>query len=400
MKQFIAIYLIPFIVSIIFTYQIASYPPLNQSIFKENKTNQAIDTNYRFIEHFNHLEFYENDFLHSNSNVENIYMLGSSELTHNSDAIPYQFISNRFDVKVKGVGHAGNQCLSILTQLLAKAEIIKHAPIVIILSPSWFESKTSKGSPSSVFLEFNSNRFLHQIINDKNHNFYCEYVYKRVSDMYQEFNSPNLEIRIMYAQHQASKSWFLQVLYKPILVADKELIGIRNEINPLHPLSHKNFERKAINPNHIKINWDSLFAASKSQVLKNASNNHLGIANELYSEYANKKGRVQPVALHYNQELQDMQMLIKFLNEKHAKASFVISPLNPFYYKNLKDLNPTIQQIEDCLQKYGFNYLNLFESDTAKYDKALLFDVMHLSDYGWYKIDQFIIENYHLTNAS
>jgi poly-D-alanine transfer protein DltD len=38
----------------------------------------------------------------------------------------------------------------------------------------------------------------------------------------------------------------------------------------------------------------------------------------------------------------------------------------------------------------------MFEPDTNKYDKALLSDVMHLSPYGWYKIDRFIIDNYHL----
>ncbi len=138
----------------------------------------------------------------------------------------------------------------------------------------------------------------------------------------------------------------------------------------------------------------------QSQVLKNASNNNLGIANDLYPEFEHKKGHVQPVAPRFNQELKDMQMLIEFLKKKKANVTFIISPLNPFYFKNLKELNPTINHIETCLQDNGFKYLNLFESDTTKYDKALLFDVMHLSDYGWYKIDQFIIENYHLTNAN
>ena len=40
--------------------------------------------------------------------------------------------------------------------------------------------------------------------------------------------------------------------------------------------------------------------------------------------------------------------------------------------------------------------LNIFETDTTQYDKAILRDIMHMSDYGWYKVDQFIINTYHL----
>jgi poly-D-alanine transfer protein DltD len=183
-------------------------------------------------------------------------------------------------------------------------------------------------------------------------------------------------------------------------VRDKKLLAFRNLINPFKEQHHQPFHRNTITTKNININWDSLFATSKNQVLNNANNNHLGIANALYPEFENKTGHIQPVAQLFNQELNDMQVLIEFLKAKNANASFIISPLNPFYFKNLKELDPTIQEIEKCLTANRFKYLNLFESDTTKYDKALLFDVMHLSDFGWYKIDQFIIENYHLSHAN
>jgi D-alanyl-lipoteichoic acid biosynthesis protein DltD len=399
MKQFLVMHLLPLIAGVLITINIAFHPSINNYFFKDNTSKQPIDSNYFFLEHFNHVEFYEDDFLKNNDKTENIFLLGSSELTHPSEAIPYHFISNRFDVKVKGVGHAGNQCLSILSQLLAKQEIINQAPIVIILSPSWFESKATKGTPSAIFLEFNSNRFLHQMIQNNTSNFYSDYLFKRVSDLYQEFNSPNLELRLMFNKYQASKSVLHQLLYKPVIMADEQLMELRNMINPFHSLTHQKFKRNTIMPKDITINWDSLFTKSRNQILNNASNNTMGIANEIYPEFEHKKGHVQPVSITFNQELQDMQVLIKFLNENHAQASFIISPLNPYYFKNLPALNPTIQQIELCLKTNGFKYLNLFESDSTKYDKALLFDVMHLSDFGWYKIDQFIINNYHLANA-
>lgn len=400
MRQFVVIYLLPFVASIFFTVFIALNPEYSGLFFTDSDIDKEINTDYSFIEHFNHQPNLEDDFLNSNANSENIFLLGSSELTHNTDAIPYHFISNQFDVKVKAVGHAGNQCLSILTQLIANQEKLYHAPIVIILSPSWFESKSTKGTPSEIFLEFNSEWYLNKILNNKIDKPYTAYINQRVADMFQDFNSPNLELKLMFNQHQAAKSFIHQLLFQPVILADEQLLSFRNLINPFRVVHKNAYQRKTMLSKNIQFNWDSIFTYSKSQVLKNASNNNLGIANDLYPEFEHKKGHVQPVAPRFNQELKDMQMLIEFLKKKKANVTFIISPLNPFYFKNLKELNPTINHIETCLQDNGFKYLNLFESDTTKYDKALLFDVMHLSDYGWYKIDQFIIENYHLTNAN
>jgi D-alanyl-lipoteichoic acid biosynthesis protein DltD len=396
MKQFILIYVIPLIVAVFITLTSALNTQINSYFFKAELVNKSIDTNYYFIDHYNQNVFYEDDFLNSNAHTENIFLLGSSELTNVSDAIPYRFISNQFDVKVKAVGHAGNQCLSIFSQLLAHQEKLRNAPVVIILSPSWFESKTSQGTPSAIFLEFNSQRFLNKIIQKREQTIYEAYLKKRLAAMFNEFNSPSLEVKLMYFQHQSSKSFFHQALYKPTIMTDEQLLSLRNHINPLKPLKNNSSIRKAITPELIKINWDSIFTSSKNQVLQNANSNNIGIANQYYDDFKNKKGHIQPVSESFNHELEDMKILVQFLKSKNAKASFIISPLNPFYYKNLKELNPTISRIEQCLQQNDFKYLNLFEADTTKYDKALLFDVMHLSDYGWHKVNKFIINHYHL----
>ena len=88
---------------------------------------------------------------------------------------------------------------------------------------------------------------------------------------------------------------------------------------------------------------------------------------------------------------------MKLLKEKKVSASFIISPLNPLYYKNLKDILPTINIIKNEIQNNDFPYLNLLETDTSIYDKAILHDVMHMSDNGWYKVNHFIIDTYHLS---
>jgi len=56
-----------------------------------------------------------------------------------------------------------------------------------------------------------------------------------------------------------------------------------------------------------------------------------------------------------------------------------------------------INLLENEIKSCGFPYLNLMETDTAKYNKAMLHDAMHLSDYDWYRIDHFIIDTYKLS---
>ena len=60
------------------------------------------------------------------------------------------------------------------------------------------------------------------------------------------------------------------------------------------------------------------------------------------------------------------------------------------------DILPAMEIVEDEISKSGFPCFNMVETDKAHYDKAILNDVMHISDYGWYKIDHFIINTYRL----
>jgi poly-D-alanine transfer protein DltD len=396
MKQFVLVYVLPLIAAIAITLNLALSNPANHFFFEDKSPQKSINADFRYLENFYDEPLYENQFLNSDSQAATIYLLGSSELTHNSNAIPYNFISDHFKVKVKAIGHAGNQCLSIFSQLLANQQKLDNAPIAIVLSPGWFESKTSKGSPSDVFLEYNSYRFLNKIITSNDADEFNAYLNNRIAALFEEFNSPNLELRLMNYRHQSSLSFLHKSLYTPVITADEELLKLRNKIHPIPQNNHPFHARISIAQENFFINWDSLYSNSKEQVINNASGNKLGIANNYYPAFKNKKGRIQPVSNEHNQELNDMLVLIKFLKEKHANASFIISPLNPFYYKNLKDLSPTIAIIEQAIKTNGFKYLNMFEPDTNKYDKALLSDVMHLSPYGWYKIDHFIIDNYHL----
>jgi poly-D-alanine transfer protein DltD len=159
--------------------------------------------------------------------------------------------------------------------------------------------------------------------------------------------------------------------------------------------------RKEITSDLLNINWDSLENVSNKETLAKATNNNWGINNIYYTKYI--KGRtyyiepvIEPVDSENNQEYKDFIMLLKLLKEGNANASFIIMPLNPYFYTNLKELTPTINSLQNELNIYHYKSLNLWVDDSTKYDKGLLVDVMHLSDFAWYKVDKFIVDNYHL----
>lgn len=397
MKKVVFLYFLPFALSITTIYYAVTYNPFN-SFFGSNKHQKAVsNSSFDFIPNFNDNTEYENQFLLSDTTHENIFLIGSSELGTNSTAIPYRFISTHFSTKVKAVGHAGNQCLSIYCQLLANHNRLNNAPITFIISPGWFESQPAKGTSSEIFLEFNSERFLKNINNDEGDLEFRVYANKRVNDLYNEFNSPNLQLKLMNFEYLRSKSVMHKVFYSPLIFCDNLLLTLKGKVENVAQSNLAPVKRHSIVPDSILINWDSLYTYSKNVAKGKATNNNMGINNEYYNQYIHGGvGKMDPVNPSYNQELIDFKMLVKLIKAKNINASFVISPLNPLYFKNLKDISPTMDIVVNEIKINGFSYLNLLEIDTNKYEKPILTDIMHMDDYGWYKVDKFMVDTYHL----
>jgi poly-D-alanine transfer protein DltD len=151
----VLLYLFPFIFSLVVVYYISLNKQASDFLFETPKSSSSVKPDFNFIGNFeNDNAVFEDQFLKSSDSTETIFLLGSSELVYQSPAIPYNFISSHFKTKLKAVGHAGNQCFSIYTQLLANYQRLNNAPVVVIISPGWFESKASKGTTSKIFLEW------------------------------------------------------------------------------------------------------------------------------------------------------------------------------------------------------------------------------------------------------
>lgn len=398
MKKIIIIYFIPilFAIACLFCYN----RQINSLFFHKEIIEKSINTHFESIPDFNDNEFLENQFINNNDSVETIFILGSSELTDITEAIPFNFISNHFKTKLIGVGHAGNQCFSIYSQLLAKVDRLNNAPIVIMLSPGWFHSTGAKGTVASLFLEYNSYRFLNAILKNDSSLIFRKYEAERISNYYHEIVNPDLSIKLFNNENQSSKSIWHKWFYLP----QKEIYKTLNSLKlTLLETNDKTTNLKHINRNlivheNISINWDSLFTVSKREQIKNSTNNKWYIDNNYYKKYINGKTlKVIPVKDENNQELKDFKMLMKLLKTMNVNASFIIMPLNPYCYTNSKELTPLINTLQTELNNNNYPYLNLWNPDSNNYDKGILKDVMHLSKYAWYKADKFIVETYKLT---
>lgn len=327
---------------------------------------------------------------------ENIFMFGSSELTSASDANAYRFISKHFSTQLVAVGEAGNQCFSIYSQLLACRERLPGAPVVIILSPGWFEGKYAAGTTAPVYMNYVSPWMLQKMMYDSSA--HCRrYVTKRFASLYPDITSPAPIHRDMYLLNCSNRDRFSAAYCSPLRV----LNAFRFYDVPftyLVPGKHAlQYQRQPFRTDTVSMNWDSLLQTARTNAFAGITTNSIGINDDYYNQFVKgKTSKVHPVPRSSNTELDDFHELVKLLKDRNVNASFIIMPMHPHYYTNLHELLPVMDEITTTLAEAKLPVYNMFVTDTAAYDKALLTDVMHPGDYGWYKMSRFIVETYQL----
>jgi len=333
-----------------------------------------------------------------------LVILGSSELTETSYTLPYRFVPETMRFPVLGVGHAGYQSMAMLATLGSMTAELRHARVLIILSPGWFEDLSSKGTNISVFLENLSDPMLEDLIRSPElpHAFKL-YVAGYVAGQISNITRASTPYRYLYHLSASGKNLISNTLHKPFLVLNgwwmsrgmENLFGTNgvtgNDPEPDDQAGISGTQQ----PVTAWINWDSLIDQAGRIAGSRSSTNQWGIEDDYYLTYIRgNHGSLRPVPPARNRELHDLGMLVRLLKQFDCKATFVIQPLNPYYYQPLTVLQPTIQAITDTLSAAGFPCLNLFEADTTRYQKALLRDVMHMDDAAWYQINRFIEDQY------
>lgn len=352
--------------------------------------------------------FYPNDITHEMTLAVALkkgvpVLFGSSELTsHHLPGIAYRFFcrENSND-QFLAVGHAGFQCLAILTTLAANKPVLKESKMTIILSPGWFEKQYASGTSLTSFFEFCPPDYLYQIYRDSSidastRRHLEQYIYTN----YDKISKPDAVLRAMGKKKELPLNSFFNY---PFQKTDDAEIALQEQhdfyltaqnrlMMQLSGLSAKPYQFS-----DRKINWDSLFKASENNFKLISTTNEIGVENSYYESWLKDRPKktVEAVDLKHNQEYKDFEALVHFLEANQIKPLFVIMPLNPLAHENLEVLSPTMQEVALLLKEKGFNTLNMYEQNVKSYRKGVLEDIMHPYDLGWYQIDRFILSNYH-----
>lgn len=329
-------------------------------------------------------------------------VLGSSELTSGHlDGLAQNFFVRKPGDKFLSFGHAGFQSLGILTVLAANAALLQNAKITIILSPGWFEKMYSNGTSLNSFFEHCPPNYIYTLYNDQKLNRETRtYIQKYISCNFDKISKPDAGLRL-FGFKMGSKAQDLANL--PFVMYNEAELEGKADTEPY--LRTQDMILSALNstplPRYIfkypKINWDSLEAASKVQFKKISSGNSLAVEDNYYSTFlgSNRKKQLQAVSADDNQEYQDLQAMIRFLRDAQIKPLFVIMPLNKKAHQDVSVLQPIINDIDTLLKRNQFTYMDMFSPNAIKYEDGILEDIMHPYNLGWYRIDKFILDNFH-----
>lgn len=336
------------------------------------------------------------------SQPDHVLLMGSSELTSDDpkQVKPFSFLNEHSPYTVLAVGHAGNQALSMFTQLMAVHRVLKASNIVIILSPIWYQGTNAAGTHLDVFLEYATQDALKNILADTAiPEKYKSYLFDYIAREFPKIMSPTPELKMMSYKHYKAKNIFFSGAYSPLIAYNSLLSktsGLNNETwnepwsgnSKVDQLLPETTQRKD------EIKWDSLYTQAIKHHSENSSSNNWGIQDEYYRNYVHgTHGLVKTVPMRANRELKDLTILVDLLSYYKASPIFIMQSVNPFYYEKLDKFKVVDDSISKIIARADFPYFNMMEYDTTHYENGILTDVMHLGEYGWLKVNRFILEN-------
>lgn len=319
-------------------------------------------------------------------NKENIILLGSSEFG-TFPRSSYLELPDSLNIPCVGFGHAFHQSFSMYCQVLAGREYLKDSKICVIFSPSWLETE---GTNVEAFLEFVPTNFLRKIIHDdkisRTHKDEIgEYIYRN-DDL---IENPNHILKLYKSAYLTKDVPFLKDKFE---LFKNNISSVSYEVKPLALKSSKK---------SLPLDYPKQMQNTKNEFVKSVKTNQIFVSDDYFTEYVlNKKtgkignGNVSKMDYLNCQEMKDFLILIQTLKYYKADVSIIIQPINNFHYRGTENLNPAIKSIEKELKSRNIPYLNLFAYSKAEFEPAVLNDIMHLGNYGWMKVNHFLIEKY------
>lgn len=384
MKKLVWLHLFPLVLALITVG--VFYEPLLSLYGLEKKTeifsSDDLKQEKRFLKNYNQSAENEIQVARSLARKNQLTIFGSSELAGGErPGLANNFLPDSLGIPVLAIGHGYHELFAIYCELLYFRRFLPQSKIHIVLSPGWFED--GKGTLPQSFLEYVPPHFISHVVNDTllpaHH---LKYLAKSYDENYStELSGKRLEYKYLEAYNrnipsnsEVKKSLFL----KHHLMVSDDGIGMANS------------EKK----------WKKWLSDSKLNSLK--SLNDFFIDSSYFKKYvSDQKGDLKLISVgeiphKNNSELADLKKILELTKEQNCDISFVMQPLNPYHYYHLNNYQPLMDSIEGLMAEFELteNYLNLFVTTKEEYEPGILTDVMHFSDYGWMKVNQFLYERH------
>lgn len=316
-------------------------------------------------------------------NPASITIFGSSELGVFPYS-PYFFLPDSLQIPTVAFGHAHHQSFAMFCELLAMQKQLKNTKICILISPGWFETK---GTNIEAFLEFVRPNFLKSIVhNNKIPESYKMEIGRYISKNINLIEEPNSTI-LYFEKLYKTKSFSL-------------FNGIVKKLNGGDQITYSVTTAKNTLANPISVDWKTCRNRIQKGFIASVKTNKMYISDEYYTKYlldenkSYKRGSTNIFDVSTNRELADLKLLVELLKRYKCDASFVIQPLNPYHYDGLENFNEIIPSVVEIIKQNDFPYMNMFVTKKEDYEPGTLTDVMHLGDYGWMKINEFLVNTY------
>ena len=314
-----------------------------------------------------------------------ILLLGSSELTTaDHPSKPSIFFNQHLNVPLLALGHAGNQSFSMHAQLISTGADLDRAKLAILVSPSWFVDRSGlTGTELATFLEYQPSPSLYRI--------------QQRMEAEDPLVRPVATFMAEHAHELGAAQPVAQWITRDASATGRLLYAFSQPWNAaiIHAtragmLRDPDFENVPTSPRRdlAPSAWDTLYRNAVQEHLAQCTNNKVFVYDAYYAEHVQGRTRLlEPLDPEQNRELHDLIALLDYLKDRHANPFFILQPLNPYVYTNLKEVEPTIDRIRQELDARAFTYLDLWVDDTADFQPGVLTDVMHLGPLGWYRID-------------
>ena len=390
LKKIGTYHLLPLLIALGITY--TSIRLFNQ-YYKENFPDKIVLSGKQlktsgFYPNFDEGLQAEIDFVASIKNKDQLTIFGSSEFTKSIDC-SYFFLPDSVGIPTLGIGHENHQTLCILAELMAVEEYLDQSKICVVISPGWF---TSEGTNTYAFTEFLRPNFASRIVKNPNLNpKFKAHLGSYIQEHEDDFSGLTIDMETLTAFNQSFSK-------NPI---NKLKSALKINLNKIKPSPVYEIQPASFETTYWNGNYDSLAVVKQNEFVKGVTNNKLFVYDAYYSNHLidkegnERKGKVKDINLDNNPEWNDFQLLIEFLKSKNANCSFIIQPLNPYYYSELDKYDQVNDKIVTLLNNNQFPYLNMHVTNKEDYQPGTLSDIMHLGGRGWTQINSFLDRTYH-----